>query len=115
MGLGEDAVELVESDGAGLVADRLDEGGDAEDAANHLLVIDQSTSSEVISAAMKTLTIECPDHLHDQLQQLVRDGWLSDPAEAVLEALRRYLDTHGPDLTEDQIRQDVQWGLLGDD
>ena len=64
---------------------------------------------------MKTLTIECPDNLHDRLQALVRDGWLDDPADAILEALRRYLDTHGPDLAEEQIRKDVDWGLAGDD
>jgi Arc/MetJ-type ribon-helix-helix transcriptional regulator len=64
---------------------------------------------------VKTLVIECPDQLHEQLQGLVRDGWWKDANTAVVEALRRFLETHRPAITEDQIRRDVEWGLHGRD
>jgi hypothetical protein len=64
---------------------------------------------------MTTLNIDCPDWLANRLQQLVRDGWIGDSQEAVVEALRRYLDTHRPELTESQLLSDVEWGLHGND
>ncbi len=62
---------------------------------------------------MKTIAIECPDQLHEQLQALAREGWIQNPEQAVLEALRRFLDSHRPDLQRSQILRDVQWGLHG--
>lgn len=62
---------------------------------------------------MKTLSIECPDGLAEQLRQLVREGWVADEQQALVEALRRFLDSHRPELIESQISADVQWGLHG--
>ncbi len=39
-------------------------------------------------------------------------GWFRDINDLFLEALRRYLDSHRPELI---IRQDVKWGLHGRD
>ncbi len=64
---------------------------------------------------MKTLCVECPDELADRLEVLVRDGWVADQQQAVIEALRRFLDSHRPELTESQILADVEWGLHGND
>lgn len=64
-------------------------------------------------SAMKTIAVECPDELHEQLQMLAREGWIKDPEQAVLEALRRFLDSHRPDLQRAQIMSDIQWGLHG--
>jgi hypothetical protein len=36
-------------------------------------------------------------------------------AEPDWEALRRYLDVHSEELAEEMIREDVEWGLRGDD
>ncbi len=60
---------------------------------------------------MKTLTIECPDRLHEQLAKLVEAGWFKSPEEGVLEALRRYLSGHSVELQEKQIMEDVKWAL----
>jgi hypothetical protein len=65
--------------------------------------------------AMKTFSIECPDGLAEQLRRLVRDGWVADEQQAVVEALRRFLDSHRPELIESQVSSDVQWGLHGKD
>ncbi|MGZ5543250.1 MAG: CopG family transcriptional regulator [Limisphaerales bacterium] len=64
---------------------------------------------------MKSITVECPDQLHDQLQKLVQSGWVKDQQAAMVEALRRFLDSHRPDLQEAQILQDAEWGLRGND
>lgn len=64
---------------------------------------------------MKTLTMECPDWLADRLEQAVRDGWVVDRQQAMIDALRRYLEAHRPELIESQIRSDVNWGLHGND
>ncbi len=64
---------------------------------------------------MKTLTIECPDGLADDLDSFVKAGWAADTQETVLEALRKFLDSHRPDLIRKQILDDVEWGLHGND
>ena len=62
---------------------------------------------------MKTIAVECPAQLHEQIQALVREGWIKNSEQAVLEALRRFLDSHRPDLQREQILSEVQWGLHG--
>ena len=62
---------------------------------------------------MKTLTIDCPDRLHEQLTKLVAAGWFKSPEDAVLEAVRRYLSLHSVELQEKQILEDVDWALKG--
>ena len=62
---------------------------------------------------MKTMTIACPDQLHEQLQTLVTAGWVKDANQVAVEALRRFLESHRPDLMEEQLRKDVDWGLHG--
>jgi len=64
---------------------------------------------------MKTMVVECPDKLHDSLCGLVDDGWVQNVGQAVTEALRRFIDSHNPNLIESQLRDDVEWGLQGDD
>jgi len=65
--------------------------------------------------ARKTFRIECPDGLAEQLRRLVREGWVADEQQALVEALRRFLDSHRPELIESQISSDMQWGLHGKD
>jgi hypothetical protein len=62
---------------------------------------------------MKTLNVECPDLLAQRLSQLVHDGWVADEQQVMIEALRRFLDSHRPELVESQILADVEWGLHG--
>ncbi len=64
---------------------------------------------------MKTITVNCPEQLHHQLQSMVQEGWFKDSEAALLEALRRFLDSHHPDLQRLQILNDVEWGLHGRD
>lgn len=64
---------------------------------------------------MKTLQTELPDKLYEQLTILVKTGWFNDEKSVITEALRRFLETHKPDLLEKYIGDDVEWGLRGKD
>lgn len=64
---------------------------------------------------MKTIMIACPNSLADQLEALAREGYVADQQQASIDAIRRYIEAHRPELIESQIRADVQWGLRGED
>ncbi|MGQ0444485.1 MAG: hypothetical protein ACT4O2_04990 [Beijerinckiaceae bacterium] len=56
-----------------------------------------------------------PDQLARQAQALVTQGWASDFNALLVEALRRYCESHPSQLAESFIQEDVRWGLHGDD
>ncbi len=64
---------------------------------------------------MKTIQTEVPEQLYKKALNLVKDGWFRDENDIFYEAIRRYLETHQPDLMEKFIRDDVEWGLHGRD
>ena len=63
---------------------------------------------------MTTLTLQCPDQLAEQLDDFVKEGWAADSGEALVEALRRFLESHRPDIARAQVLTDVEWGLHGE-
>jgi Arc/MetJ-type ribon-helix-helix transcriptional regulator len=70
-----------------------------------------------MSAKSPTATVaaEIPIRLFGEMRSLVDSGWFRDLDELILEALRRYVDSHRAELMEDFVREDVEWGLRGDD
>lgn len=62
-----------------------------------------------------TIQTDVPHGLLKQAQDLVDAGWFRSVDEVVLDALRRFLEAHREELMEEFIRQDVAWGLSGDD
>ena len=64
---------------------------------------------------MKTIQTEVPEQLYKKAQVLVKEGWFRDEKDIFSEAIRRFLDTHRPDLMEKFIREDMEWGLRGQD
>jgi hypothetical protein len=64
---------------------------------------------------MKTIQTEVPEQLYKKAQVLVKEGWFRDEKDIFSEAIRRFLDTHRPDLMEKFVREDVEWGLSGKD
>lgn len=60
-----------------------------------------------------TIQVTLPEPLCAQAKKLVEEGWAVDLDALVGEALRRYLESHGPALTEAFVREDVAWGLHG--
>lgn len=63
---------------------------------------------------MTTLQAQIPDQLLQQAQYLVTQGWVTNMDELIVEAMRRYLESHREALTEQFIREDVGWGLRGE-
>lgn len=65
---------------------------------------------------MKTaIRAELPAELVHQAQAFVEGGGAGDLDELLAEALRRYLESHASSLSEAFIREDVKWGLHGDE
>lgn len=58
---------------------------------------------------------ELPPELLAQARAFVEEGWATDVNELLAEALRRYLESHSSQVSETFIRDDVQWGLNGDE
>lgn len=64
---------------------------------------------------MQTIRAEVPDSLYSRALVLVDQGWFTDENQLIVEAVRRYLEAHEPAMLEQFIREDVEWGLRGDD
>ncbi len=62
-----------------------------------------------------SVQVNLPEDLVSQAHRFVGEGWVTDFDELLAEALRRYLESHGPALTESFVREDVTWGLNGQD
>ncbi len=62
---------------------------------------------------MKTVEATIPERLDRQIDALVEKGWFESREKVFQEAIRRFLETHRPELMERFIREDVEWGLHG--
>jgi Arc/MetJ-type ribon-helix-helix transcriptional regulator len=62
-----------------------------------------------------TLKTEVPLGLLAQVQKLVDAGWFRSLDEVMLDALRRFVESHRTELMEEFIREDIEWGLHGDE
>ena len=67
------------------------------------------------AARTRRFETEIPAQLFAELQTLVESGWFRSVDDVVLDALRRFVDSHREELMEDFLRQDVEWGLHGQD
>jgi hypothetical protein len=64
--------------------------------------------------SMKTaIQAELSEELVAKARAFVEQGWVGDFNEMLVEALRRYLESHSMRLAESFIREDVAWGLRG--
>ena len=66
---------------------------------------------------MEKVRIEAqlPAVLADQARAFVADGCAKDLDELLAEALRRFLESHAPELMAAFMKEDVRWGLRGND
>lgn len=63
---------------------------------------------------MKTaIQTELPEELVAEARAFVKQGWVGNFDELLVEALRRYLESHSTRLAESFIQEDVAWGLRG--
>jgi len=63
----------------------------------------------------ETAQISIPPRLMAELEDYVREGWARDVNTLVVEAVRRFLESHHKALAQSFIRDDVEWGLHGQD
>jgi Arc/MetJ-type ribon-helix-helix transcriptional regulator len=68
-----------------------------------------------VDMEMTTVQTKLPTRLLTQMQSLVSEGWFQDVNDLILDALRRFLETHRPELMEHYIWEDVKWGLHGEE
>lgn len=60
---------------------------------------------------MKSVTVELPDRLADELEAAVKSGWFHTEGEAVRLALLEFFRRHPGELTEQFQREDIAWAL----
>ncbi len=60
-----------------------------------------------------TVSAKVPAQLFAQMESLIDDGWFQNINDLIVDALRRFLQTHRPELMERYVREDVEWGLRG--
>jgi len=56
---------------------------------------------------------EISDQLWQQAQSMVENGWVHNMDELITESIRRYLESHQDAISERFIREDIEWGLHG--
>jgi len=64
---------------------------------------------------MATIQTDVPVRLLTEMQMLVEAGWFRDLDDLMLDALRRFVESHRAELMERFIREDVEWGLHGNE
>jgi Arc/MetJ-type ribon-helix-helix transcriptional regulator len=60
---------------------------------------------------MKSLRLEMPDKLVDELERLVRAGWFHSQQEAIRLAVVEFVRQRRLDLVERFEREDIDWAL----
>jgi len=64
---------------------------------------------------MQTIQTEVPEQLYKNIIALIKEGWFRDEKEVFSEAIRRFVESHRPELMEKYVLNDVEWGLHGDE
>jgi Arc/MetJ-type ribon-helix-helix transcriptional regulator len=63
--------------------------------------------------AARKIEVRLPDPVLRELECLIEQGWFHSRDEVIELALRKFLNSHRPELMERAIREDVDWGLRG--
>jgi Arc/MetJ-type ribon-helix-helix transcriptional regulator len=60
---------------------------------------------------MKSIKVDLPDRLAEELDAMVKAGWFSNEAEAMRSALREFVRRNRLELLERFQREDITWAL----
>jgi Arc/MetJ-type ribon-helix-helix transcriptional regulator len=60
---------------------------------------------------MKTLKIDVPDQLAEEVDGLIRAGWFANEAEIARLAIAEFVRRHRFELEEKFQREDIYWAL----
>ena len=66
-------------------------------------------------AQTATVQTDVPVRLLTEMHTLVEAGWFCDVDELMLNALRRFVESHRAELMDRFIYEDVEWGLHGEE
>ena len=61
----------------------------------------------------KSFKAQIPKELDQQIDVLIERGWFPSRQHIIELALRKFLNSHRPELMEQYIREDIEWGLRG--
>jgi hypothetical protein len=62
---------------------------------------------------MSMIQVNLPADLLAEAQKFIQEGWGADMDALLVESLRRFLESHRPELIEAFVREDISWGLHG--
>jgi len=60
---------------------------------------------------VKTISVDLPEKVAEELARLVETGWFRDESEAVRAALVEFLGHRAAELQERFQRDDIEWAL----
>jgi Arc/MetJ-type ribon-helix-helix transcriptional regulator len=60
---------------------------------------------------VKSINVDLPDKIAEELSRLVETGWFHDEAEAVRAALLEFLGHRAAELQERFQQEDIEWAL----
>ncbi|MCP4750652.1 MAG: CopG family transcriptional regulator [Proteobacteria bacterium] len=64
---------------------------------------------------MSKITAEISPKLVHNMKNLVADGWFKNMNELIEESIRRFVESHSAEIMEQFIKEDIKWGLHGED
>ena len=68
-----------------------------------------------MSVQSTTIQAQIPARLFSEMRTLVESGWFRNLDELIVDAIRRFVESHQAELAEQFLREDIEWGLRGDD
>ena len=68
-----------------------------------------------LDAEATLVQAKVPARLLAEAQTLVEGGWFASVDQLMLDALRRFLESHPAEMMEQFVREDIEWGLHGKD
>lgn len=68
-----------------------------------------------MSTQSTKIQAEIPARLLLEVRSLVESGWFRSVDEVIVDAVRRFVESHQTELMEKFVREDVEWGLRGGD
>ena len=60
---------------------------------------------------MKTIHVDIPEKLVNEMEKYIKGGWFTNEGELMLEALRVFIRHHRPMLMEKFMEEDVEWAV----
>ena len=63
--------------------------------------------------ATKTIRVSLPADLIAELDERISEGWFPSRDLVLEKALKKFLNSHRPEIMERHFLEDVEWGLRG--